>query len=165
MNEEIQQENLQPESGQEQVAEKQFEAGKDITEKQKSFGDKYGRLIIYGALGFALVLGLLVIGTVYFGNQIYAAILQAISVEGYYCKKCAKFHDLSEYRDITGARWCKNCCRSVAAGVELRFAHCCSCGGQHYPGECTDGPLVNGNIRRRGGQHYPGECSQGNSVW
>ncbi len=120
-------------------AEKQFEAGNDIPEKQKSFGDKYGRLIIYGALGFALVLGSLVIGTVYFGNQIYAAILQAISVEGYYCKKCAKFHDLSKYRDIDGARWCKNCCRSVAAGVELRFAHCCSCGGQHYPGKCTRG--------------------------
>ena len=64
---------------------------------------------------------------------------KSVSHECYYCKKCAKFHDLSKYRDIDGARWCKNCCRSVAAGVELRFAHCCSCGGQHYPGKCTRG--------------------------
>ena len=40
-----------------QQAQGYFESGKDIPEEQKSFWDKYKKLIFYGAIGAALVLG------------------------------------------------------------------------------------------------------------
>ena len=40
-----------------QQAQGYFESGKEIPEEQKSFWDKYKKLIFYGAIGTALVLG------------------------------------------------------------------------------------------------------------
>ena len=61
---------------------------------------------------------------------------QKTSADGYFCKKCNIFHDLSEYRNITGARWCEKCCKKVPAGLGGGLTHCCSCGGDHIPGDC-----------------------------
>ena len=48
-----------------QQAQDHFECGRDIPEEQKSFWDKYKKLIFYGAIGTALVLA----GGTYFGRQ------------------------------------------------------------------------------------------------
>ena len=40
-----------------QQAQGHFECGRDIPEEQKSFWDKYKKLIFYGAIGTALILG------------------------------------------------------------------------------------------------------------
>lgn len=48
-----------------QQAEGYFESCKDVTEEQKSFWDKYKKLIFYGAIGTALVLA----GGAYLGKQ------------------------------------------------------------------------------------------------
>ena len=48
-----------------QQAEGYFESGKDISVEQKSFWDKYKKLIFYGAIGTALVLA----GGAYLGKQ------------------------------------------------------------------------------------------------
>ena len=40
-----------------QQAQMYFESGKEIPEEQKSFWDKYKKLIFYGAIGTALILG------------------------------------------------------------------------------------------------------------
>ena len=48
-----------------QQAQDHFESGKDIPEEQKSFWDKYKKLIFYGAIGTALVLA----GGAYLGKQ------------------------------------------------------------------------------------------------
>lgn len=48
-----------------QQAQMYFESGKEIPEEQKSFWDKYKKLIFYGAIGTALVLA----GGAYLGKQ------------------------------------------------------------------------------------------------
>lgn len=48
-----------------QQAQGHFECGRDIPEEQKSFWDKYKKLIFYGAIGTALVLA----GGAYLGKQ------------------------------------------------------------------------------------------------
>ena len=48
-----------------QQAQDHFESGRDIPEEQKSFWDKYKKLIFYGAIGTALVLA----GGAYLGKQ------------------------------------------------------------------------------------------------
>ena len=48
-----------------QQAQDHFESGRDIPEEQKSFWDKYKKLIFYGAIGTALVLA----GGAYWGKQ------------------------------------------------------------------------------------------------
>ena len=48
-----------------QQAQGHFESGRDIPEEQKSFWDKYKKLIFYGAIGTALVLA----GGAYLGKQ------------------------------------------------------------------------------------------------
>ena len=49
-----------------QQAQMYFESGKEIPEEQKSFWDKYKKLIFYGAIGAALVLA----GGAYLGKQV-----------------------------------------------------------------------------------------------
>ena len=49
-----------------QQAKGYFETGKDIPEEQKSFWDKYKKIIFYGAIGTALVL----VGGAYLGNYL-----------------------------------------------------------------------------------------------
>lgn len=60
--------------------------------------------------------------------------------ECYFCKKHAEFHNLSRFNGpngISGATWCKTCCREVPAGT-LNDSHCCSCGGLHYSCQCAN---------------------------
>ena len=66
-----------------QQAQMYFESGKEIPEEQKSFWDKYKKLIFYGAIGTALVLA----GGACFGKQmqdIFGALKSAVVDEPTY---------------------------------------------------------------------------------
>lgn len=139
MNEEIQQDNLQQENEQEQVAEKQFEAGNDIPEKQKSFWDKYKILIFYGAIGTALVLG----GVAYVANQV-KGMFQQVKYTASDQVKCTTHN----WQSGTFSSGCHYCGRRYGGGM---FYKCKKCGIIEYSGNTTvhcscEGAL---NSRRR----------------
>ena len=92
------------------------------------------RILIYGLLLITTIIVVCMFGNTI--SQVLDGITKSVCRDGYFCEKCNKFHDLSRFRNITGARWCRNCCATVPAGVEERYAHCCTCGGQHTRGMC-----------------------------
>jgi len=108
------------------------------------------RILIYVLLLITIIVVLITMfgGTI---SQVLDGITKSVCRDGYFCEKCNKFHDLSRFRDIAGARWCRNCCTTVPAGVVGPYAHRCTRGGQHTPGSCSkpyhiDRAQINENV-------------------
>ena len=102
------------------------------------------RILIYVLLLITIIVVLITM----FGGTIsqVPGITKSVCRDGYFCEKCNKFHDLSRFRDIVGASWCRNCCTTIPTGVQEQYAHCCTCEGQHTPGWCTGGGRLNDNL-------------------